>query len=367
MSYIGKMHSEYNAGEDVSVMRMASDAYLVIDSADRGTSSSAIPGGGYTLPQTQPYNDFRLQKPQNLLQGGFTGLSLTEVRFPYAIPNVIRGVNNTLWVVLKNPYDLAHSKAQIDLLGIAKSGWFSRESLATVLAAKLNADPNVGTASPNAITWAVGPNISGFQGYGLAVVPTQSAGTVPVIFAFYPVDPQYLTANSTTGIVSASSVPIPNKSLMTIMGFDYVTAFDYFCSFGVSLYSDYAPMTYTTYIDICSDKLTQYQAVKDASSKTNSRNNVICRLFITDETSTTPTIGSFWNGTAEIDYNTSLRPGSTPFTIHRQFHCPKHFRWNKEVAVDWIDIKLYDDVGNSLFVPDYSLPDFQLTFKASED
>jgi hypothetical protein len=56
-----------------------------------------------------------------------------------------------------------------------------------------------------------------------------------------------------------------------------------------------------------------------------------------------------------------------PFRIHRQFKCPKHFRWNKEVAIDWLDIKLYDDGGNPLYTPAGGSPDFQITFKASED
>jgi hypothetical protein len=159
---------------------------------------------------------------------------------------------------------------------------------------------------------------------------------------------------------------------MTLIGFDYTSDWNFWTKYHTNGFvrSSFAPFTYTTYIDICSDKLTQYQKVRDSSSKTNSRNNIICRLFIADENSVVPTQNYYYDTSApptRVAYPSYLAPGSVPFIIHRQFQSPKTIRWNKEAAIDWIDIKLYDDTGNPLALPNGALPDFQITFKASED
>ena len=368
MSYNNQMRSEYNQGESVSISRPSSDAYLVIDSADRGTSSTLVPGSGYTVPQTQPYNDFRLQRPQNLLQGGFTGLSLTEIRFPYAMPNVMPNINDTFWVKLQTPV----SGTGVQEVSIG-SGFYDSSNLAAVVQLVLNNSATVGTASPTAVTWSITTTSvsSNVQNAGFTITAELVSTGNPVSFAIYPVNPALMTL-SPTGVPVSTTVQIPSKSLMTLMGLDYPSDWTYWCSyFNGIIESNFAPMSYTTYIDICSDKLTQYQKVRDSSSKTNARNNIICRLFISDENSTVPTQGVYWANRAvapsEEVYSSYLAPGSVPFIIHRQFQYPKMFRWNKEVAIDWIDIKLYDDGGNLLPLPFGGLPDFQITFKASED
>jgi hypothetical protein len=361
------MRSEYNQGENISISRPSSDAYLVIDSADRGSSSTIQPSG-YTVPQSQPFNDFRLQKPQNLLQGGFTGLSLTEINFPYAIPNVIAGINDRFWIKLQNPVSGSGVGVVNLLAGGASEAYYTPITLANVVQNQLNGDATIGTASVNQITWSVGPNINNVAAAGFGIQASSTAISVPNMnFTIYPVNPALMTIGA-NGVPTATTVQIPNKSLMTLMGFDYVSNWSYWTQyFNQNYISRYAPMTYTTYIDICSDKLTQYQKVRDASSKTNSRGNIVCRLYIADETSTTPVLNEFYDGTIIQTINTRIPTGSVPFNIHRQFKCPKHFRWNKEVAIDWIDIKLYDDGGNPLYTPPGGLPDFQITFKASED
>jgi hypothetical protein len=122
-----------------------------------------------------------------------------------------------------------------------------------------------------------------------------------------------------------------------------------------------------------SSKLTYNQRVQDSSSKTTSFGNIICRIFIANETSDAGSQGFYYDGTADAPFNpvryvATLPPGSSPFLIHRQFMCPKSFRWDMNQAVDWLDIKLYDDAGNPLFYdPNFSFPDFQITFKCTED
>ena len=355
------------AGDDAGkTSRPPSDAFLVLDSADR-SSSSAAPGSVGVIPSTQPYNNFRLQKPENLVQGGFTRLQLTEVRFPYAIQNV-NETNSSFWVVVRGA--AADLKAKIDI-GVQTAS-LSGSQIAGEVEALLVANATIGFAALG-VTWQcvylpdppIGPAFPG--GFSIRL---QSGAVNGYDFSLFPVEP--------TLAFPAAPVPSVNprvKSLLDVMGYATLSNWSYLTNMASnppplllsSKESAYAPLTYTTYIDVVSDKLCYYANVKDGSTKVASNSNIICRLYLADESSTTPTIGQYWNGTNAVAYFTSPPAGSIPFVIHRQFVQPKQFLWNKNTSVDYIDIKLYDDYGNLLYVPIEGLPDFQITFKATED
>ena len=341
----------------MEVTRSPSDALLVIDSADRSTSTSST-GDALSIPNTQPYNNFKLQKPQNIVQGGFTRLQLTEVNFPYSIPN-INPYTNTMWVRIINPTGGATIDAQVTLGGSSPiEGMYYGSNLAVIIAARLNAIAAI--SSSIGIAWAVTyvPNdpTASYNG-GFQISASLVSTSAPYPFALYPFNPALI-----------GTVPIPRKSLLSVLGFDALSNWANITTPTSLKFSSYAPLTYTSYIDVVSSKLTYYQNVNDASSKTNSFGNIICRIFVADETSTSPSIGIVYNGTTTVRYQTTQPPGSAPFLIHRQFVCPKSFKWDENQAIDWLDIKLFDDAGQPLYInPDRSYPDFQITFKCTED
>jgi hypothetical protein len=354
------MTSLYNVGDKTQVSRPPSDALLVLDSEDRSSSSSSAGGAGILIPQTQPYNNFRLQRPQNLLQGGFTRLQLTEINFPYAVPNIVDKITDFFYVQVPS---LANGFARISVFGAAvnQDAFVTGDELADSIKTELNADVVVGTAA--GVTWEVKYRYPGVVGltntngmYIRAGLTATPATGVP--FILLPFTPS-----------SLGNVPVPQKSLLQLMGFDPLTSWDYITSPSVYKLSWYAPLTFTQYIDIVSDKLTYYQNVKDGSTKSSSSTNIICRLYVSDETSTFPVTGQYWDTVNEeaVTYNVWTPPGSSPFLIHRQYTDPKTFSWEKNTSIDYIDIKLYDDGGNLLYTPPEGLPNFQITFKASED
>ncbi len=359
------MNSLYNMGEKAVVARAPTDAFLVLDSADRSTSTSST-GTALPIPQSQPYNNFRLQKPENMVQGGFTRLQLTEVRFPYAIPNV-NAVNNNFWVVVRTTTGDIKAQVFLPLNPVSLSG----KEIAGQVQAILNASAVGGALG---IVWAViyypdTPASDTTQGSGFSIVTLATA--TALAFALYPVEPLLNYPG-----VPTLSVPADNGSLLDVMGYNPVSNWAYLTDLTNTVpnlvlekESLYAPLTYTQYIDIVSDKLTYYQNVKDGSTKRSGGNNIICRLYIADETSTAPTVGKFFKSDTNtiITYAVNPPPGSLPFVIHRQFQAPKQFQWDKDTAVDWIDIKLFDDRGRVLYVPPEGLPDFQITFKCTED
>lgn len=332
--------SLYNKEEtSVVTSRPSSTAQLLLSSSDRAYYS-----GRFVAPlsyfATQPYNNFRLQKNENLLQGGFSRISVTEVLFPYNIPNV-NTYTNSFWVSapgLVTPVPV-----------IIAVGYYDGASLALAVQTELNAI--AGPIGPWSCSY--NPNNRGF---------TISTQTTAEVFALYPNDPAVPSKDET--------------SLLTIMGWDFLTNSDYLTNFPTPVravnvvQSVGAPLCYTKYIDIVSDKLTYYANVKDGdTNRPAPQSNSICRLYIADETSTVPSVGVYWNGTAAVTYDQNEQVGITPFLIHRKFPVPKCIDWDKNTAIDWVDIKLLDDSGRPLYSNRLTEQsgNFNITLLASED
>jgi len=318
-----------------------------LDSADRGVSQS-VTGEVYPVPITQPYNDFILQKPQALVQGGIKRLKLNEVRFPYSIPNVVVGLTDVIWVTIyPSPAPPVNPFAKITITGtLFRTG----DEIATALTVALNADVVIGTGASGNV-WVVDYTYEG--GF---IFDTSGSGTGDP-FTLSPIK------QSTIGTVA-----LPAKSLLSVMGFDVINNYNDIVGVPSQVKSSsWSSLSYTQYIDIVSVNLTRFQTIADTNTRQNSRGNLICRLYVADENSALPTPIPIWNGTDIVNVNTASPAGSLPFVIHRQFQEPKVFRWENEASINAIDIQLYDDVGNLLFFPNESMPNFQISFKCSEE
>jgi hypothetical protein len=305
----------YGNGQDPGrTQRSPATAYLLVDSFDRHQSAE---WNDPTLPVNQPINNFTISKRQPFLSGFFNRLGLTEVRFPYMIPN-INERNNKIEVV-----DATSANVVITI----PEGYYTPDELATELDNQL-------TAGITGQTWAVTYEEEE------AIFQIVSNGT----FTLLPYD--YGTANRTrkglfymmNGILSSPSTT-------------YVTAP------GPSL-------QYTTYIDICSRALTQFQQVKDNSSRENQAQCVVTRLFLVNYQSN-ENLGDGGSG-AKLSW-----PGCRPQMVYRDFANPKQSAWQPGQFIDAIDIALYDDAGDLLYYPANSINtttnDFQLNFLASEN
>jgi hypothetical protein len=346
------MNPYSSAHSPTESVRQASDVLLCLDSADRGVSQS-VTGEIYPTPITQPYNNFILQKPQALVQGGIKRLKLNEVRFPYVIPNVVGGVTDSIWFTIY-PASPPNLTAQITIT----SGWRTGAGIASQLASLLNANATIGTAATGNIWTATYDYAGGFQ------IDTSSAvGSTGDIFSMSPINPALI-----------GTVALPAKSLLSVIGFDVINNYAEIVTEAEASAvqaNNFAPLTFTQYIDIVSVNLTRFQTIADTNTRQNSRGNLICRLFIADENSALPQSVPVWDSQANaiVLVNSYAPAGSLPFTIHRQFQEPKVFRWENEASINAIDISLYDDVGNLLVIPDVyrSMANFQISFKCSEE
>jgi hypothetical protein len=336
-------------------VRQASDVLLCLDSADRGVSQS-VTGEIYPVPITQPYNNFILQKPQALVQGGIKRLKLNEVRFPYVIPNIVGDITDTIWfTIYPTPAPVPPAVNPFAKITIG-AGWRTGLEIAQALQTQLNADAVIGTATSGNV-WTATYDYAG----GFIIDTSTGVGSTADPFTMSPIK------QSTIGTVA-----LPAKSLLSVMGFDVINNFNEIVVDPLQVHAtNWAPLSYTTYIDIVSVNLTRFQTIADTNTRQNSRGNLICRLFIADENSQLPQPIPIWNTDtlSIINVYADQPAGSLPFTIHRQFQEPKVFRWENEASINAIDISLYDDVGNLLVLPSAykSMGNFQITFKCSEE
>lgn len=298
-------------------VRPSSTALFGVDSSDRYKTVILQQFG-----TTSAYN-FNIQKNESLLNGFFTRIGLTEVVFPYYIPNVNSNTNKI--------YMIYNGGAEV--LVTLTVGFYNPYALATELQAKL---------------------ILAGAGAGTTVTYTD--------FGNFEID-----VGAGNDIILFSSSTGPNDwSLFDLLG----GTSDWINPGGQVLTGNITRCRYTEYIDIVCSQLTYNQDLKDASSDPVVR-DMLARVYIENENTqmipvwntTTNAISTPWN---------YMIPGNYPFTIYRQFKTPKMIKWDKTQPIGNLKIELYDSRGNLLTmanpdIPDSGAPDWRMTLLISEN
>ena len=307
MSYFG------NGQDPGRTQRVPASAFFCIDSFDR---NQPVDVSGALVGKIQPINNFVIQKGQTFMSGFFNRIGVTEIRFPYGVPNVNARNNNILF---------EDSAAVVHTITIDE-GFYTPVELAAALQAQLVAD------------------IAG-QTWTVAYTDTTSTFTITsnANFAVYPFpysNPRrtlkglfhMLNGQTSLPALTWTTSPMPN-------------------------------MQYTAYVDICSRTLTQMQPTKDNSTRETQSPGLITRLYLNNYSS---------EGVGDGDTSAVIYwPGCRPALVYRLFNVPKMSAWQPGQFIDQVDIQLYDDVGELLYYGEpggaqYSNNDFQITFQVSE-
>jgi hypothetical protein len=313
------------------------NAQIVLNSRD-ATS------GSYNNSQ---YNAQSSTGGQNIIQGDIREIAVSEVNFPYDIPNVQQGITDT--------FELAAVDTGQVLTVVVAAGFYTGGELADAINAAIaeaagNASPPIDVADAPTVVYTETSNIFNFD----APVNPSPGNPTPTwdIYSAYTFPAGYDQSTNSLG-----------KDLLSIMGFlpsqgigvpkNYVSSdAELFNPFFVAAAS--APLVFTQYIDICSDKLTSNQMFQGGSTTNLARRqNVICRLFI-DNNISIPTGGV--NGSID---------GTRPFVLNRQYYNARIMKWSTENSIPTIDIQLYDDVGQPLKTSWQPRP-YAITFNAYE-
>jgi hypothetical protein len=102
-NYSGGLDVMNGDGEPSVATRPPAYAHLLIDSIDRYKnpqlgSEAGDPIIPWVFGQPPKGNDFRIERNQALINGYFTRIAITQLQFTYAVPTVIEGVNDTLFI-----------------------------------------------------------------------------------------------------------------------------------------------------------------------------------------------------------------------------------------------------------------------------
>lgn len=334
MSFIGvqlaRKHAVRDSDEiqDTAVtVRPSSTALFGVDSADRYASYNARATGG-----TTPYT-FQITKNESLLNGFFRRIALTEVAFPFYVPNINVRTDTILY---------SENGGALTPITITALGFYSPQALASQLEGLLQ----IATGNP---LLTVG------YSEGRFVFNTNTADTLAFARGNFVSPGAKLTQFQLYDLLNLSG---PGLNGLTVAG--------------TSFASGITRCRYTEYIDIVSPQLTYNQELKDGSSDPIVR-DALCRIYLEDETSpVVPVYKTVAPAGPIMPFDTAI-PGTYPFTIYRKFSMPKQIQWNNTQPLGNLTFEVYDDKGEILSnhlgpqFPDSTMPDWRTTLLVSEN
>jgi len=292
-SYVDQPH------EKSTTQRKAAEALLLLSSMDR---FRIIPDTNlYDVSVSNgDYNRYQISTQKILGAGQIKRLAVSEVQFPWLTPNVIFGLNSRFYYILQTTPNVINS---LDIT----EGFYDGDSLAATLQAALNAlaqsvwtvvyNPEGTFTITSAVTWKPGFNLLG------------------------------------------------GNSLNTLMNLFTTNS-----NFNLSYETGYSTLSYTRYIDICSNELCKFQTLKDSLTQFN-HTNVLCRVYLNTNLNA-----------PDVLFGTKPCPD---FKV--QFSNPKYIEWNPDNMIGAFDIYYLDDAGKPLYIPEKNIYIAQyITFLMSE-
>lgn len=332
---IARQHAFKSADEveDKAItIRPSSTSLFCVDSADREPNVFEI-----SQYYSSPY-DFGIQKNESLLNGFFSRIALTELVFPYYIPN-INNYTNTITF----RYD-AGAATTITLT----NGFYTPTALAAELETEIQAAGGTGVTVTYTET-------------GRFVIDAQAGHTIAIFGSSY-----YAVAPNQNPALAAKNV---------------FTLFNLIGGLGGGIWgADEEVLTsavtrcrYTEYIDITCTQLTYNQNLKDSSTAPIVR-DILARVYLECENDQPIPVNVIAGTNTNVE---NTVPGTYPFTIYRQYKNPKMIKWDKEQPIGNLRFQVFDSWGNLLSannneagmenLRDNFLPNWRMTLLVSEN
>jgi hypothetical protein len=299
-----------NARQAATTIRPSSTALLTIDSEDRYKDQTEARKG-----KTSPYN-FAISKTESLMPGFMTRIGISEVVFPWVIPNINPKTRDiTVSGSFNGGANLVTTTLTLD------EGFYRPEQLAS----------SFETVVQN---WLSG---LGFGGVFTATYGNDDYPRFTLSVTGATVD--FLTFEPEDAPSSAYPYPPQTKQLFDVLG---LAAEAPGSGSTVEPANNYIGGTTfcqaIRYVDLVCNQLTNSQAQKDQTSQFVAR-DMLCRIYIAD------TAGSGQSTISPQD-PTFCPAGCAPFTIYRNFTMPKQIQWipNQNIP-GYLQFQVYDDAG----------------------
>ena len=310
--YANQPLPDTNARGPAITVRPASTALLTIDSEDRYSS--------YTDNRnnpTSPYQ-FTIRKNENMMAGFFTRLAVTEINFPFTVPNINKKTQ-TIGVSYS-----ANGTSPVALATITiGTGFYTPSQLASKIQASVRAlDASLAgfILLYGSIDYLHTPGVGGAEpvfSYGTGNATTIAFNPLPYNTSAYPYSPQ-------------------TKQLFDLLGFIDVNQ-----TLDTSTYGGFTLCQAIRYIDVVCNQLTAVSALKDNTSQPVVR-DMLCRLYLGDG-------GGTGQSTTPPDNSAFCPPGCAPLTIYRAFPHPKQIQWLPAQNISgFLQFSVYDDAGDIL-------------------
>lgn len=296
-----------------TTIRPSATALFSVNSADRYRSYAEERNG-----TTTPY-DFVIRKGESLLNGFFSRIAVTEIQFPFSLPNV-QGSTAKIQVTTTAG---GTTTLSFDLY----QGFYTPHDFASLFQTQVRTLPGMGAFTME---------------YGLNNQPIFFYNTNAVDEIAFSAVPQSATFNYGNDRIQ----------LYDMLGFKNGV------NDGLDTSNGGEPTFFQKYIylDFVSTLLTGNQALKDATSAPIDR-NVLCRLYIEDGTN------QHLNAS-----DTNFAPnGTQPFVIYRQFNTPKQVAWDGRQPIGQLNFQVYDQDGYLLEAGDYVGTNWQMSLLVSEN
>ena len=288
----------YNAIDHGTTVRPSSTSLLCVDSEDRYNDYVAA-----TNAPSSPYN-FKINQPKTLMNGFFTRIAVSEVVFPWTIPN-INAKTRTIDIVTQ----IGAAAPVFTTLNVPL-GFYTPAALAQYIQDRMNF-LIVGLGMSMQYGQTTGPFFNYFVGAGNTI-------------SFFP-----MTYNS-----AAYPYPASTKQLIDVLGFGAANAVA-----AVSGVGNYTLCQATRYVDIVCPQLTYNQPLKDTMTQITAR-DTLCRIYVGGA----PGVSS----TTMTDSSGALfcPPGCAPTVIYRDFSNPKQIAWLPNQGIPgYLTFQVYDDAG----------------------
>jgi hypothetical protein len=278
-----------------------------VASIDRYTDANAA-RATETNPPTSPYN-FTIRKAQSIMNGFFTRIGVSQIRFPWIIPNINFSTSKIKLDTGLNLYTL-----------VIQQGFYTPQQLAARMQATIRLLPGFATFS-----CFYGTDPSGVI-FNSPRFVFNNEGSTP--FTFLPMPPSY-TNNPTYYPFNE-----PRRQLYDLLG---LTTYNAPVGF-------YAPIIlgmdtfcqYTNFIDIVCSNLTLNQSLKDDSTSSKAFDS-LCRLYLTSPPQNVPCSDA-----------TFCPPGCSPQVLYNDYNNIKQIQWNGLQPIGQLTFQVLDDQGNVL-------------------
>jgi hypothetical protein len=324
-------------------------------SADNPTAQFAL----ITLPPerlaSNPASSYTMNLGRNLMSGYFHRLTVTDVNIQWNIPTIC--AQNYIFTIGVTNVGLATSTSAVVTLPFR---YVTFDELASLIQLRIR-DTFTGTSySLDALTvvWTdntAGLNFNASLGNESGFVFFTNDGNKKASFLSdfpgnYTGAPSVAFPNEGS-IIPGTSIPQARRAMYkfyTMMGITSTILNNLTAAFITN--PSYPTLIYTSYVDIISNKLSQFMRVKDSETSWSPDTSVITRIYLTNQgTVTSPTViytDLSGNQPTQIINFDEFGVGSRPFILNYTPQTPKHIKWSPAQTIVDFDITVVDEFGD---------------------